>query len=74
MTSGTLTTVPDQSVFIEYLVKNLEINELPIITAGQLFAKFKIAVINNSPNGQVPQYGVIHQADDEGGDFLFLKR
>jgi len=74
MTSGTMTTVPDKSVFIEYLTKNLVENELPVITADQLFQKFKIAVINNSPNGQVPQYGVIHQSDDEGGDFLFLKR
>lgn len=74
MTSGTMTTVPDKSVFIEYLTKNLEENQSPVITAGQLFSKFKIAVINNSPNGQVPQYGVIYQADDEGGDFIFLKR
>ena len=74
MTSGTLTTVPDKSVFIEYLTKNLRENELPVITAEQVFNKFKIAVINNSANGQVPQYGVIHQSDDEGGDFVFLKK
>ena len=74
MTSGTLITVPDQSVFIEYLTKNLRENEYPVVTAGQIFNKFKIAVINNSANGQVPQYGVIHQADDEGGDFVFLRR
>lgn len=74
MTSGTLKTVPDKSVFIEYLLKNLIQNEAPLLSAHQLFTHFKIAVINNSPNGQVPQYGPISQAGDEGGDFIFLKR
>jgi hypothetical protein len=31
-------------------------------------------VINNSPNQQIPQYGDIQQAGDEGGDFIFIKR
>ncbi|MEP5612691.1 MAG: caspase family protein, partial [Cyclobacteriaceae bacterium] len=70
MTSGTLKTVPDKSVFIEYLIKNLKTNAAPLISADQLFRNFKIAVINNSPNGQVPQYGPITQAGDEGGDFV----
>ncbi|MEN8250199.1 MAG: caspase family protein [Bacteroidota bacterium] len=74
MTSGTLKTVPDKSVFIEYLIKALQNNEQPLVSADQLFSSFKYNVINNSPNGQVPQYGVISQADDEGGDFLFLKK
>lgn len=74
MTSGTLKTVPDESVFIEYLLKNLVNNQAPLLSADQLFRYFKTAVINNSPNGQVPQYGPISQAGDEGGDFIFLKR
>jgi hypothetical protein len=74
MTSGALKTVPDKSVFIEYLLKALKNNEQPLISADQLFTTFKYNVINNSPNGQVPQYGVISQADDEGGDFIFLKK
>jgi len=74
MTSGTLKTVPDKSVFIQYLNKNLKNNTRPLLSAEQLFQTFKIAVINNSPNGQVPQYGPIGQAGDEGGDFIFLKR
>ncbi|MEM7298258.1 MAG: caspase family protein, partial [Bacteroidota bacterium] len=74
MTSGTLKTVPDKSVFIEYLLKNLVNNQAPLISADQLFRTFKTAVINNSPNGQVPQYGPISQAGDEGGDFIFLRR
>lgn len=74
MTSGTLTTVPDKSVFMKYLLKNLETNDRPMISAEELFRNFKIAVINNSPNGQVPQYGPITQTGDEGGDFIFAKR
>jgi len=74
MTSGALKTVPDKSVFIEYLIKALKSNDQPLISADQLFTAFKYNVINNSPNGQVPQYGVISQADDEGGDFIFLKK
>ena len=74
MTSGALNTVPDKSVFITYLTKNLLNIEQPLFSAEELFRKFKIAVINNSPNGQVPQYGAIGQAGDEGGDFIFLKR
>ncbi len=74
MTSGSLKTVPDKSVFIEYLIKALKSNSQPLISADQLFGSFKYNVINNSPNGQVPQYGVISQADDEGGDFIFIKK
>lgn len=74
MTSGTMTTVPDESVFIRYLVKNLKENETKLLSADQLFRNFKIAVIHNSPRGLVPQYGVIAFAGDEGGDFIFMKR
>ena len=74
MTSGALKTVPDKSVFITYLTKNLINNDQPLLSAEELFRAFKIAVINNSPNGQVPQYGAIGQVGDEGGDFIFLRR
>lgn len=74
MTSGTLKTVPDKSIFMQYLIKNLESNQSPLLSADQLFRNFKTAVINNSPNGQVPQYGPISQSGDEGGDFVFLRK
>ena len=66
-------TVPDKSVFIEYLVKRLYENERDLLPSEQLFSSFKIAVMNNS-QGQVPQFGDIQGAGDEGGDFVFLKR
>jgi hypothetical protein len=74
MTSGALSTVPDQSVFIKYLVKNLAFNQAPLLSTEQVFSDFKFSVINNSETGQVPQYGAISLAGDEGGDFIFLKR
>jgi Caspase domain len=73
ITSGAMKTVPDKSVFIEYLVKRLYQNERDLLPAEQLFSSFKIAVMNNS-EGQVPQFGDIKGAGDEGGDFVFLKR
>jgi hypothetical protein len=74
MTSGMLTTVPDKSVFVQYLVKNLKNNDQPLLSTEDLFRNFKIAVINNSSNGQVPQFGTIGQTGDEGGDFIFLRK
>ncbi|SMG13586.1 Caspase domain-containing protein [Marivirga sericea] len=73
ITSGTLKTVPDESVFLKYLAQRLIENENVLLSAEELFNSFKIAVINNSKNGQVPQYGAIYQSGDEGGDFIFLR-
>jgi hypothetical protein len=74
MTSGTLKEVPDQSVFIEYLVKRLQQNTEKYLSAEQLFSNLRTAVINNSANGQVPQFGEIKESGDEGGDFIFIKK
>ncbi len=72
MTSGTMTTVPDKSVFMTYLTKRLTENEFKYISSEELFSSLRIAVINNSPN--IPQYGEIMNAGDEGGDFIFIRR
>jgi len=74
MTSGTLTEVPDDSVFLEYLIKRLKDNTDSHLPSEQLFSQFRIAVINNSSVDQVPQYGEIRGAGDEGGDFIFVRR
>lgn len=74
MTSGAMKSVPDKSVFIDYLCKRLQDNRETFLGAEQLFSSFKIAVINNSPNGQIPQFGVIKESGDEGGDFVFIRR
>ncbi len=72
MTSGTLTEVPDESIFVKYFIDRLSKNEDKFLCAEQLFSNFRIAVINNSKS--LPQYGVIKDVGDEGGDFIFILR
>lgn len=72
MTSGTLTTVPDDSKFMEYMLKRLKENTSKYLTSRQLFFSLETAVLNNT--NTVPQLGVIQDTGDEGGDFIFIKR
>lgn len=72
ITSGTLTEVPDRSVFFQYLIKNLRENTSDYLSSEELFSKMRMAVINNSQN--VPQFGTIQNVGDEGGDFIFIRR
>ena len=72
MTSGTLTTVPDESVFVKYLVDRLKNNDQKFLSAQELFNKFRMAVINNSE--VLPQYGVVKNVGDQGGDFIFIMK
>ncbi len=72
MTSGTFNEVPDESAFLKYLVLRLLDNKEKYLTSAQLFSSFQTAVINNSKS--VPQFGVIQDVDDEGGDFIFILR
>ena len=70
MTSGTLNEVPDESIFMKYLIQQLEQNEDKFLTSEQLFTTIKPAILNNSET--IPQYGTIQSAGDEGGDFIFI--
>lgn len=72
MTSGNLTEVPDQSVFLQQLVERLDNNTKDYITAEEIFGSIKDIVINSSP--VTPVYGEIKDAGDEGGDFIFVKK
>lgn len=71
ITSGTLKTVPNKSMFLKYLLDRLENNPNLYLSARQLFDKIEEPVMNNSPN--TPQYGTIYGIGDEGGDFIFIK-
>ena len=73
ITSGTLTEVPDNSVFLKYLLKQLEVNPNQYLTSTELFNRFRLAVLNNSMLDQVPQHGVVQGSGDEGGDFIFKR-
>ena len=72
MTSGTLQIVPDHSKFMHFMNLRLTENRKNYITARQLFSLIETAVINNTDN--VPQYGTIQNAGDEGGDFIFIRK
>ncbi len=72
MTSGSLTEVPDKSLFLEFLVKRLNENTKDYLTAEELFSSFKTDVINGSP--VTPMFGDIKDSGDEGGDFMFVKK
>jgi len=74
MSSGALSTVPDNSVFMKYLLKKLRDNFDSCLSAEDLYAQLKKAVIYNSPNQQVPQFGVLPMTGDEGGNFIFKRR
>ncbi|MDH5367855.1 MAG: caspase family protein [Cyclobacteriaceae bacterium] len=72
ITSGTMSTVPDESVFFKYFIKYLSENDKKFISSSELFTIIRASVLNNSMT--VPQDGVILNTGDEGGDFIFIKK
>lgn len=72
ITSGTLKTVPNKSVFFKYLSDRLSNNPNKYLSASELFQQIEIPVSNNSPN--IPQFGDIQNVGDEGGDFIFIRK
>ena len=69
--SGNLKEVPNESVFLKFLIKRLTENQKNYLPASRLFISLEDAVINNTDN--TPRYGPIFGAGDEGGDFIFVK-
>ncbi len=72
MTSGKLTKVDDESKFLKYLLQTLKDNDKLYLRSSELFGLFSNAVINNTK--QTPELGVVHDAGDEGGEFIFIKK
>lgn len=72
ITSGDLKKVPDESVFIKFLISTLEQNDEKYITSEDIFHKLKRPVIDNTNN--IPQSGSIKNTGGEGGDFIFIKK
>jgi hypothetical protein len=72
MTSGNLSEVPDDSIFLRYLVKRLEENTRSFILAEELFSSFETIV--KSQTSTIPRYGDIKGTGDQGGDFIFIRR
>lgn len=72
MTSGSLTTVPDKSVFMKYFLKILLENQNKYLPTEDLFDEVKRAMKSNSDTK--PLYGEIQNSGDEGGNFVLIKR
>lgn len=72
ITSGNLTEVPDQSIFLKYLIKTLEENTDVFLPSTTLFSRIYEPIVNNVPTS--PQFGIIQGTGDEGGDFIFIKK
>lgn len=72
LTSGSLTTVPDKSVFMKYLLKTLQENENKYLSTEDIYDEVRISMRNNASTK--PQYGEIQNVGDEGGTFVLIKR
>jgi uncharacterized caspase-like protein len=77
MTSGGLEPVQDEggggnSVFAAYFLRALAENRQLVVEGSDLFLRIRRPVIENAH--QTPEYGLIHQAGHDGGDFLFVRR
>jgi uncharacterized caspase-like protein len=76
LTSGGLEPVMDSgggnnSVFANSFLSILRGND-GVLDASQLFSQLRPKVMVNSP--QTPEYGNIHPAGHDGGDFLFVRQ
>jgi TolB-like protein len=72
ITSGNLKEVPDESILMKTLLKELEINKKKFLPADQLFSSIRPIILNNSTTE--PQYGIIQSTGDEGGEFIFINK
>lgn len=74
MSSSANEEAPDQSVFVDYLVKRLAENGEPYLSAQELFDSIKVAVHSKSANHQRPVYGNIYRLSSGVGDFIFKRK
>ena len=72
ITSGALEEVPDKSVFVQYLIKRLHEYNKKYLPAEELYTSLRDPVMNNS--NTMPKYGTIQGVNDEGGDFIFIRK
>ena len=64
--------VPDESILMKTLLKELEVNKKKFLSTDQLFSSIRPVILNNSTTE--PQYGVIQSTGDEGGEFVFTNK
>ena len=73
ITSGNDTEVPDESVFMKYLIKALSENKNNYLSAQKLFVTQIIEAVMTETNTE-PRYGTLELAGHVGGDFIFIKK
>ena len=70
ITSGNKEKVPDKSEFLKQLTKLLGENKTAHLSAFDLFTNIRGKINTVS----TPQYGIILETGDDGGDFIFIKK
>ena len=73
ITSGNDTEVPDESVFMKYLVKALSENKEKYLTAQKMFITQILEAVMTESKTE-PRYGTLELAGHVGGDFIFTKK
>ncbi|NEU09672.1 hypothetical protein GZH53_15195 [Flavihumibacter sp. R14] len=73
ITSGNDTEVPDESVFMKYLVKALSENKEKYLTAQKMFITQIMEAVMTETKTE-PRYGTLELAGHVGGDFIFTKK
>jgi hypothetical protein len=73
ITSGNDSEVPDESVFMKYLIRALNDNSQKYLTAQKMFINHIIEAVMNETKTE-PRYGTLELAGHVGGDFIFTKK
>ncbi|OYY02202.1 MAG: hypothetical protein B7Y76_06020 [Sphingobacteriia bacterium 35-40-5] len=73
ITSGNDTEVPDESVFMKYLIKALSTNKDKYLTAQKMFINQILEAVMTESKTE-PRYGTLELAGHVGGDFIFIKK
>ena len=73
ITSGNDSEVPDESVFMKYLVKALTENKEKYLTAQKMFITQIIEAVMTESKTE-PRYGSLELAGHVGGDYIFTKK
>lgn len=72
ITSGNDSEVPDESVFMRYLIQALENNNEKSLSSQKMFVNHIIEAVMTESNTE-PRYGTLEEAGHVGGDFIFTK-
>jgi tetratricopeptide (TPR) repeat protein len=74
LASGNLEPVPDNSVFLVYLLKELEGNKNAFLTMNELWQRIHTIVSNNTSTNTVPICVPFRDTGDELGQFILVRK